>query len=226
LFLLQQASGGAGGSATAADSTAGAGGTASSDLTYTDDAASSLRAQVTAAGGSGGLASNGATAGTAGSATASLTLTSTNDAANVFGIANATGGNVVQGTGSDATATTLVSGTGFLDASASASGGTGEELGLALKVTVRHQLEAQGKVRLPQSWVGLVSSLEGARARSISRARFDTQCTKHGIQASPALVLEYLHRSGRVFWRKWLFSNHVVLDQPWALEGAYAILER
>jgi internalin A len=62
--------------------------------------------------------------------------------------------------------------------------------------------------------------------KSLPRADFDELChTKHG-SAVPGVVLEYLHRSGQVFWREGLFGNQVVLDLAWALAGVYAVLER
>jgi internalin A len=101
-----------------------------------------------------------------------------------------------------------------------------KELLVALESAARGQLEVQGKVRLPQSWVDLGASLDSRGERLLPRGQFDAWCVAHGVSAPPAVVLEYLHRSGAVFWREGLFNDHVVLDQSWALEGIYAILER
>ncbi|NJO13506.1 MAG: hypothetical protein HC872_08635 [Gammaproteobacteria bacterium] len=100
------------------------------------------------------------------------------------------------------------------------------ELLAALESAARGQLEAQGKVRLPQSWVDLGASLASCGERLLPRGQFDALCAERGVGAPPAVVLDYLHRSGRVFWRNGLFNDHIVLDQSWALEGVYAILER
>jgi internalin A len=101
-----------------------------------------------------------------------------------------------------------------------------KELLAALESAARGQLEAQGKVRLPQSWVDLGASLASRGERLLPRGQFDALCAERSVGAPPAVVLDYLHRSGRVFWRDGLFNNHIVLDQSWALEGVYAILER
>jgi internalin A len=101
-----------------------------------------------------------------------------------------------------------------------------EELLAALKSAARGQLEVQGKVRLPQSWVDLGASLESRGERLLPRGQFDALCVEHEIKAPPSVVLEYLHRSGRVFWNEELFNDQIVLDQSWVLKGVYAILER
>ena len=49
--------------------------------------------------------------------------------------------------------------------------------------------------------------------------------TKHHA-AVPSAVLQYLHRSGQVFYRSGAFDNRVVLDLEWALDGIYAVLDR
>ncbi len=102
-----------------------------------------------------------------------------------------------------------------------------ERLQMELKSAARYQLERYGKVRLPASWVAVGEELRARiHEKTLPRTEFDELCcAKHGA-AVPSVVLEYLHRSGRVFWREGLFDNHVVLDMAWALDGVYAVLER
>lgn len=102
-----------------------------------------------------------------------------------------------------------------------------ERLQLELKSAARYQLERYGKVRLPASWLAVGEELcARIREKTLARAEFEELCrAKHG-SAVPGVVLEYLHRSGQVFWREGLFGNQVVLDLAWALNGVYAVLER
>jgi internalin A len=48
---------------------------------------------------------------------------------------------------------------------------------------------------------------------------------KGGI-SDPELLLNYLHNSGTVFYRRGLFGDQIILDQAWALEAVYAVLDR
>ena len=102
-----------------------------------------------------------------------------------------------------------------------------ERLQLELKSAARYQLERYGKVRLPASWVAMGEELRARICeKTLPRDEFDELCrAKHG-SAVPGVVLEYLHRSGQVFWHEGLFDNQVVLDLAWALDGVYAVLER
>ena len=93
-----------------------------------------------------------------------------------------------------------------------------ERLQLELKSAARYQLERYGKVRLPASWVALGEELRARNCeKTLPKDEFDGLCrAKHGSSV-PGVVLEYLHRSGQVFWREGLFDNQVVLDSrgPW-----------
>jgi len=44
--------------------------------------------------------------------------------------------------------------------------------------------------------------------------------------SAPKTLLQYLHNSGQVFYKKGLFDNQLILDQSWALQGVYSLLER
>jgi internalin A len=88
-----------------------------------------------------------------------------------------------------------------------------ERLQLELKSTARYLLERYGKVRLPASWVAVGEELRArSRQKTLSRDTFDALCRTQYGAAVPNVVLDYLHRSGQVFWRKGVFGNQVVLD--------------
>ncbi len=102
-----------------------------------------------------------------------------------------------------------------------------ERLQLELKSAARYQLERYGKVRLPASWVALGRVLRARIGeKTLLRIEFNKLCHAEHSTAVPDVVLEYLHRSGQVFWREGVFGNQVVLDLAWALDGVYAVLER
>ncbi len=62
--------------------------------------------------------------------------------------------------------------------------------------------------------------------RTISYAAFGSLCrTKYKI-AAPEALLQYLHRSGHVFYRSGAFGNQIVLDLDWVLVGIYAVFDR
>ena len=54
----------------------------------------------------------------------------------------------------------------------------------------------------------------------------EVECTGQGRVSDPALLLDYLHNSGTVFYREGLFGNRIILDQAWALEAVYAVFDR
>lgn len=102
-----------------------------------------------------------------------------------------------------------------------------ERLQLELKSAARYQLEQYGKVRLPLSWCAVTRELDNRRhEKTISYGEFETLCRARHKTAVPSAVLQYLHRSGQVFYRSGAFDNQVVLDLDWAFEGIYAILDR
>jgi glycosyltransferase involved in cell wall biosynthesis len=84
-------------------------------------------------------------------------------------------------------------------------------------------------VEIPCSWVAMESSLRTLREegrKTISFEDFATLCKVGNSLAPPSLVAGFLHRAGQVFWREGAFGNDLVLQQDWALEGIYALLER
>jgi internalin A len=101
---------------------------------------------------------------------------------------------------------------------------------LELKSAARYQLERYGTVQLPANWVAVGDDLRRMRdeqgIRTLPRDEFERLCAEQHQTAVPGVVLEYLHRSGQVFWKEGVFGDQVVLDQAWALDGMYAVLHR
>ena len=98
-----------------------------------------------------------------------------------------------------------------------------------LESAAGYQIERHGNIPMPRSWVGVIDDLRQRRQngqRTIPRAEFEQLCLERHGTSVPAVVLEYLQRSGRVFWREGAFEDQVVLDLAWAFEGVYAVFDR
>jgi internalin A len=102
-----------------------------------------------------------------------------------------------------------------------------ERLRLELKSAARYSLERYGKVRLPANWLAIADELRARKEeKTMSLSNFERLCHRGNRSAISSVVLEYLHRSGQVFYRAGAFDSQVVLDLDWALEGVYAVLDR
>jgi internalin A len=67
---------------------------------------------------------------------------------------------------------------------------------------------------------------EQRKHRTLSKADFQSLCDKAGGVSDSNLLLDYLHESGIVFYRKGLFGDQIVLDQAWALDAVYTVFHR
>lgn len=62
--------------------------------------------------------------------------------------------------------------------------------------------------------------------RTIAYQKFCEICKKTGGVIDPDVLLGYLHDTGIVFYQEDMFGNEIILDQQWALEAIYTVLER
>ncbi len=85
--------------------------------------------------------------------------------------------------------------------------------------TVKHKLEVMrdGDQLL---------SLADRKNRTIDYDCFLQICDKAGDITAPEDLLHYLHDTGIVFYQQGLFADQIILDQQWALEAIYAVLDR
>jgi hypothetical protein len=64
----------------------------------------------------------------------------------------------------------------------------------------------------------------------VTRAEFDQLVYEHCAGSPDAgdttPVLEWLDRTGVVFWNKELFGDRILVDQRWAIQGIYTLLDR
>jgi internalin A len=103
-----------------------------------------------------------------------------------------------------------------------------DELKAAIRSATRYLLEVHGTYRLPSSWVAVRDELRELKTtvKTVTSERFDQLClSTHGTSV-PAALLNYLHRSGELFYKDGLFQNEIILDQEWAVRAIYAVLDR
>ncbi|HNP52424.1 MAG TPA: COR domain-containing protein, partial [Nitrosomonas nitrosa] len=68
---------------------------------------------------------------------------------------------------------------------------------------------------------------EKRQHRTISQEYFRQLCVEgNGTISSLEHLLDYLHNTGTVFYRKGLFDDHIILDQSWALDAIYTVFHR
>jgi internalin A len=92
----------------------------------------------------------------------------------------------------------------------------------------------QGLAKIGPGRAAVKEALEAKLAagqRLISHKAYLDLCdeverTRKGRVSDPALLLDYLHNTGTVFYRKGLFGDQIILDQAWALDAVYAVFDR
>ena len=106
--------------------------------------------------------------------------------------------------------------------------------------TLRH---CDGEMVIPKGWAWVKTKIEiiidreqrlpvTERHHQIATLdEFDEVCElarshPDGGPVDNAVLLQYLHDTGTVFWRKGLFDDSIILDQQWALDGVYAVFDR
>jgi internalin A len=99
---------------------------------------------------------------------------------------------------------------------------------------VRWMRSNRGIVKIGPGRAAVKKALESKLAagqRLISHQAYLDLCAKvertgKGRVSDPALLLDYLHNIGTVFFRKGLFGDQIILDQAWALDAVYAVFDR
>ena len=66
---------------------------------------------------------------------------------------------------------------------------------------------------------------DARKYRTLTQEFFKQLCTETGGVSNPALLLDYLHHVGMVFYRKGLFDDCIVLDQEWGMQAVYAVFQ-
>lgn len=78
-------------------------------------------------------------------------------------------------------------------------------------------------VDMPTSWITVQDELKQRHSqKSISFANFQQLCIKVGISDIDTLI-NYLHKTGIVFYKKGAFLDRVILDQNWVVNAVYRL---
>ncbi len=62
--------------------------------------------------------------------------------------------------------------------------------------------------------------------RTLSKAEYIKICERTKKVTNPDSLLDYLHKTGAVFYRAGLFNDQIILDQTWALNAIYTLFDR
>ena len=91
------------------------------------------------------------------------------------------------------------------------------------------QLQQDLTKKLPVSWVKIRTEIENwqrAKIKQMSLADFCILCMQHGAIESLITLFKFFHNSGLFFYKEGCFNNQVILDQEWAIEAVYKVLDR
>ncbi|AZZ99251.1 COR domain-containing protein [Pseudoalteromonas sp. R3] len=90
---------------------------------------------------------------------------------------------------------------------------------------VQLQLKRNGDIWLPKNWLAVEQEIALLQTQLLPYDAYQTLCVRYDV-AAPETLVQYLHQTGRVFYRKGCFDDQLILDQAWALQGVYLLLER
>lgn len=101
--------------------------------------------------------------------------------------------------------------------------------------TLRHQIQyllgqmPEMGIRMPSSWRNIQEKLKDIRKvkQHISFDEYQLVCSSEILaEESASTVLRYLHHSGFLYWHEEYLADQIILDQKWALEAIYQLLDR
>ena len=90
-------------------------------------------------------------------------------------------------------------------------------------------LKRQLLIDIPTSWAQVRARIRAKQAeqeKTLSVEDFKTLCADQGIPDSWHTLLQYLHDTSVTYYREGYFDNQIILDQAWAIDAVYAVLNR
>ncbi|MEZ9527356.1 COR domain-containing protein [Vibrio sp. 10N.286.51.F4] len=91
---------------------------------------------------------------------------------------------------------------------------------------IDRQITKNGETWIPNSWLKVEEEIDRITdQKTMPFEKYKEICNCYDVMA-PDTLLTYLHQSGKVFYRSGCFNNNLILDQEWALQGVYLLLER
>lgn len=79
---------------------------------------------------------------------------------------------------------------------------------------------------LPAQWVEVRDQIKELKDRYISYERFEAICPDDMEGTEPQSLASFLHQAGEIFYQPESFGDRLILDQQWAINGVYAVLDR
>ena len=86
---------------------------------------------------------------------------------------------------------------------------------------------------IPSSWAKMqdwIADLRKEGVKSIAYDDYYKQCKEIGLVedsvTAPKTLIGFLHRTGEVFYQVPLFAEKIIIDQQWAIEAIYTLLDR
>jgi internalin A len=95
-----------------------------------------------------------------------------------------------------------------------------------IKEGIRNLLAARPLSQIGAGRAEVRRKLREMPDRTLTQEQFRALCDETGKVSSADALLDFLHRSGVVFYRPGLFEERIILDQTWALQAIYTLLDR
>ncbi len=89
---------------------------------------------------------------------------------------------------------------------------------------VLEELKRRVCLELPASWARVQHELKQLGQKTISFAHFKQLCIKAGVGHAEWFV-DYLHKTGTLFYREGAFQDQIILDQNWAINAVYRVFD-
>ena len=82
---------------------------------------------------------------------------------------------------------------------------------------------------LPIAWLKVRTAIEALQAKgekTLNLEAFETLCEAQEVKKSANTILDYFHNVGVFYYRWGYFNNQIILNQDWAIQAIYKILDR
>lgn len=83
---------------------------------------------------------------------------------------------------------------------------------------------------LPISWVMVRQEIrklqEDETEKMLDFQGFQEICEYHRVEKSTETILDYLHNTGVLYYRKGYFQNQIIIQTDWAIQAVYKVLNR
>jgi len=89
------------------------------------------------------------------------------------------------------------------------------------------ELKEQICLQLPTSWLQVEKELQQRKRKgqkTLSVSHFKQLCRKAGV-GDAGLFVDYLHKTGSLFYRPGTFQNQIILDQNWVIDAVYRLFD-